>query len=59
MSKLALERDFGYTFFDDVVSWVAFNLSPYDVYDDEDLNKFGKEWAKDNGYILEEECEKE
>ena len=33
MSKLALERDFGYTFFDRIVDWVADNLDPNDVFD--------------------------
>jgi len=54
MSKLALERDFGYTFCDDIVNWVANNLSIYDVYDEADIKTFGEEWASDNGYVKEE-----
>ena len=47
MSKLALERDFGYVFFDDIVDWVGDNLSPHDVFDEKELN----EWATDNNFV--------
>ena len=52
MSKLALERDFGYTFFDRIVDWVADNLDPNDVFDEEYLI----DWAETNGYIKETEA---
>ena len=45
MSKLALERDFGYVFFDDIVDWVGGNLSPHDVFDEKELEAFCKEWT--------------
>ena len=52
MSKGMLELDFGQTFFDKVVEWVADNLDPNDVYDEEYLI----DWAETNGYIKETEA---
>ena len=51
MSMTDLRRDFGTTFLDDVIDWVAMNLDPNDVYDEEYLI----DWAETNGYIKETE----
>ena len=47
MSKMQLERDFGFVFFDDIVDWVGNNLDPSDVFDEKELN----EWATDNNFV--------
>ena len=48
-----LEKDFGYNFLDDIIDWISKYLSPSDVFSEADLNQ----WAEDNGYVNEEECE--
>ena len=47
------KRAFGEDFLDDIVEWVAQNLTPDEIYTDAyltTLEKWANQWAIDNGY---------
>jgi hypothetical protein len=45
------DRLFGSAFLSDIIRWIGVEFVPEDVFDETDL----EEWAKENGYVKENE----
>ena len=48
-----VSKMFGDEFLDDIITFLANNYDPDDIFDDDVL----EEWARDNGYVSEDEVE--
>ena len=44
MPRMTVEEEFGDRFLDDIIEWISNNFQPDDVFDEEDLHEWAKEY---------------